>query len=132
MPTAKKTKTAGPAKKKATKTAAKKQAARPAPALDWAATIKKAAAETNGLPFVAWISFPERRMVDSRRQFNWHSISFVPNCHLEAALRRTSLLGLRRYVPKCARSSVGRPYVRAQGQCLFRHIVRCDGAAERC
>lgn len=45
MPTAKKTKTAAPAKKKATKTAAKKQTARPAPALDWAATIKKAAAE---------------------------------------------------------------------------------------
>lgn len=43
MPTAKKTKTAASAKKKTTKTSAKKQSA--APALDWAATIKKAAAE---------------------------------------------------------------------------------------
>lgn len=42
MATAKKAKTAASAKKKATKTAAKKSSS---PALDWAATIKKAAAE---------------------------------------------------------------------------------------
>ena len=45
MATAKKTKTAASAKKQASKTTAKKQTARPAPALDWAATIKKAAAD---------------------------------------------------------------------------------------
>jgi hypothetical protein len=45
MATAKKTKTAASAKKKVSKTTAKKQTARPAPALDWAATIKKAAAD---------------------------------------------------------------------------------------
>lgn len=41
MPTAKKTKTASASKKKTAKASAKKNA----PALDWAATIKKAAAE---------------------------------------------------------------------------------------